>query len=88
MRVRAKSMGYIYNVRKREGEVFDLVPVKGYKKNGDVLGEPVVYSPEQQFSDKWMEKVDADDVASESPVKKKAKKVAAPVQQDYDDEVI
>jgi hypothetical protein len=55
MRVRATKMGYYGLQRRREGDVFELVPVKTVKDK-----KPVVITPEQQFSELWMEKVDAD----------------------------
>lgn len=55
MKVRATQVGYYGNVRRRVGDIFDLVPVKGL--NGK--REKVTFTPEQQFSEKWMEKVGA-----------------------------
>jgi hypothetical protein len=52
MRVKATRIGYYGHRRRREGEVFDLAPRKILKD-----GKEVVLSPEQQFSNSWMEKV-------------------------------
>lgn len=64
MKVRAKLIsdggkegrvvGYYGNRRIKEGEVFDLVTVKGKDRNGNI----VTRKPEDQFSPKWMEKID------------------------------
>lgn len=56
MKVQATKLGYYDHKRMREGEVFELSPIKGLRN-----GEPKTYSPEEQFSDKWMEKVNDDD---------------------------
>jgi len=50
MKVRVKEgcTGWIYNQLRHEGETFELVEVEGI--NGK-------RSPEQQFSDKWMQKL-------------------------------
>lgn len=60
MKVRAKFVsengkegrvvGYFGNRRIREGQVFEIVPLKD--KEGKII------SPEQQFSKKWMERLD------------------------------
>lgn len=63
MQVRAKRLGF-YGSRKRAGEVFELVEVKGFKQVGRSKKlEPVVLSPEQQFSSDWMEKVEGGEPA-------------------------
>lgn len=62
IRVRATRLGYIHNKRVKEGEEFTLVPVKGFKKaggNGDKT--PIEISAEQQFSERWMERVEDDE---------------------------
>jgi len=74
MKVQALRTGYINHVRRREGEVFVLKPVKGkkYVDKTDKAGKPIldkkgnplrhlvdhVFSTEEQFSDVWMVKVD------------------------------
>ena len=64
MKVRATRTGYYGHKRRREGEVFDLNPVKN--KKGTVI------PAEAQFSDVWMEKVDAS-TKSKKPESKMAK---------------
>ena len=49
-------MGYYNHKRVKPGQVFVLVPQKGIGKDK----KPFVIPPEKQFSDKWMEKVEAD----------------------------
>lgn len=62
MLVRATQKGY-YNLKRiKEGEIFELVPIEGLYKDDSKPGEakPVkkTWTPEEQFSSKWMEKVD------------------------------
>jgi hypothetical protein len=55
MRVRAKTMGYYGDLRRREGDIFDLVErTVGDKEKRRRL------TAEQQFSNIWMEEVDKD----------------------------
>lgn len=82
MKVRAKKLGYYDNKRRREGEVFELKPVKGKKKKAERNIGDLVLTPEQQFSDLWMERVDG-----EAPVKKEEPKVEEP-DSSSEDEVI
>jgi hypothetical protein len=56
MKVRALRIGYYDHVRRREGDVFELKPVKGHKREGGKL-VPHVFTVEEQFSHVWMEKV-------------------------------
>lgn len=73
IRVRATKDGYYGDARRRAGDVFTLVPIEGtfHEKVLDAAGDPkrdaggYVYtevektlSAEDQFSSKWMEKVD------------------------------
>lgn len=67
MQVKAKKLGYYNHKRRAEGVVFTLVPVKVKGKDGKL----VTIEPEDQFSEKWMEKFDAKG-------SKKAKAAAAP----------
>jgi hypothetical protein len=89
MKVRALSMGYYDNKRRREGEVFELKPLRG--KFMDPVSKKMVdgvKQPEELFSSKWMEVVDGSE-EREEPVVKKAqskKKKEEPVYED--DEVI
>lgn len=50
MKVRAISLGYQDNRRRYPGDVFVLTPIT--KRDGTII------TPEQQFSKRWMEKVD------------------------------
>jgi hypothetical protein len=95
MKVRATALGHIYNVRKREGDVFELVPVKGFVKRGDILEKKeITITPEMQFSAKWMEKVGSkqavvDDDSDSAPVVKRRKKQDVEPEPQYsDDDVI
>lgn len=54
MKVQATKLGYYLHKRRREGETFDLVEIKGLDKDNN----PIVISPEQQFSKKWMKALD------------------------------
>lgn len=56
MKVRAKSLGYYGDRRRKEGEIFELV-------DRTVRGETV--PAKSQFSDRWMEQVDADSSSAE-----------------------
>ena len=65
MRVRATQAGFYQNKRYREGQEFVLIEVPVYQelKAGEVAkpgkGEPIaLIKPEDQFSEKWMEKVE------------------------------
>lgn len=51
MKVRVKEgcIGWIYEQLREEGDEFTLVPVETH--TGEIL------SPEQQYSDKWMERL-------------------------------
>jgi len=74
MKVRAleitgqKYSGYYDHKRRLPGEIFTLVPLTRVDKNG----KKVSVSPENQFSKKWMEKVDKStpiaQPANETPV--------------------
>lgn len=54
MRVKAKRTGYIDHHLKKAGDVFELVERKGLDRHG----KAIVLSPEMQFSEKWMERLD------------------------------
>jgi len=60
MKVRAKLItgqkysGYYEHKRRVAGEVFNLVPLKKIAKDG----RTIIISPENQFSERWMEKID------------------------------
>jgi hypothetical protein len=59
MRVRAIQLGYYGHKRRREGQEFVLEPIKRLRKDVKT-GEmrEITISAEQQFSKRWMEKVD------------------------------
>ena len=80
MKVRATKLGYYDLLKRKEGDVFELKEIKGL----DMNGKPVTYSPQDQFSSKWMEKFDsAQAVKSKAGSKKPASNV-----QSSDSEVI
>ena len=66
MKVKAKKLVFYGNRRYREGEVFELV----FRKGINAKGEPIELTPEQQFSEKAMEKLE--EPARVTPSKKKA----------------
>lgn len=69
MKVRATQPGYYKHERRREGDVFVLEPIKRQRTDAATgLMREVTIMPEQQFSERWMEKVD---VAPEKPKKEK-----------------
>ena len=57
MKVRALAMGYFGHKRIREGEVFELKPIKVKEKDRKTkkITERLI-TPEEQFSEIWMEK--------------------------------
>lgn len=65
MRVKATKTGFYNHIRRREGDVFTLIPVSTVERDEkgqvkfDATGNttPVVISPDKQFSPRWMEKV-------------------------------
>lgn len=68
MRVRAIKMGYYELKRKKEGTEFTLIPIKGHVQENGKLVEKT-FSPEEQFTPRWMEKV-----LDEPKVKSKSRK--------------
>ena len=54
MKVIATRVGYYEHRRRKANEVFELIEINGLKD-----GKPKKFSPEEQFSQKWMEKYDA-----------------------------
>jgi len=59
MRVKAKMLCYYENKRRKEGEVFALKEKRGFTvdpKTGKKV--PIVISPEEQFSETYMERLD------------------------------
>jgi len=65
IRVRAIRTGYYEHIRRREGDVFDLVPRQGFTnevvreagKRPRKVQKPYVLTAEDQFSVEWMEEV-------------------------------
>jgi hypothetical protein len=59
MKVRAKTMIYYDDMRRREGEVFELKPIKLVRRDEKTKTETVkLLTPEMQFTEEFMEKVD------------------------------
>lgn len=58
MKVRATQLGFYRLVRRRPGDIFELKPLKGVKMDRDGNRTPHVFAPEEQFSKRWMEKVE------------------------------
>ena len=60
MKVRARAVtgqkysGYYDHKRRVAGEIFTLVPITKVAKDG----RKIIISPENQFSDRWMERLD------------------------------
>lgn len=75
MKVRAKSTGYYDLKRRKEGAVFELATVSGITIDKHGKKSPVTFTPEQQFSEKWMERVDVD-VEAEPKIEQPRKPVA------------
>lgn len=73
MRVRAKRVGYIHHKLMEEGEEFDLVDFKAIDPETE---KEVTITAEQQFSRKWMVKVQVKDesaaVVADAALKPKA----------------
>jgi hypothetical protein len=65
MKVRATQLGFYRLVRRRPGDIFELKPVKGVKMDRQGNRTPYVFSAEEQFSPRWMEKVE-DTLAADS----------------------
>ena len=59
MRVRATQLGYYGHKRRHPGQEFDLEPIKRIKIQPDGTSKEITISPEQQFSVRWMERVEA-----------------------------
>lgn len=73
MKVRAKRMGYYEHKRIKPGQEFVLVTRKGLDRDK----KPITLTPEKQFTDEWMEKVEAVVEDDSAPVAAKAKGKAA-----------
>lgn len=59
IKVRATSLGYIYHKRRYEHDVFTLTPFEGQRYNDKGKLESVWITAQDQFSERWMEVVDA-----------------------------
>lgn len=57
MKVRATRFGF-YDKKRKEGDVFVLAPKEGHKQAADGSLVPHTFTAEEQFSKKWMEKVE------------------------------
>lgn len=81
MKVRATQLGYYGNHRRREGDVFVIKPKKGWKVDQQTGKKTeVVFSAEDQFSERWMERFD-----KAAQAKLKAERLAA---EDADDGIV
>lgn len=49
--------GYIYDILRKKGDVFYLVDVECVNEKDNETGKPLIYTAQEQFSSKWMEKV-------------------------------
>ena len=70
MKVRATALGYYGHKRRREGQEFELEPIKRLRKQKDGSMKEITISADQQFSTRWMEKVDVPTPAVTSKPKK------------------
>jgi len=68
MKVRATQLGYYNHRRRFEGDIFDLEVLTIKRQDKDGKFKEIRLTPEQQFSPKWMEKIETDQV--ERPKKK------------------
>lgn len=86
MKVKALKLGYYSHQRRRIDEEFILKPIKGLMRDDKGRATPKTFTPEEQFSKAWMERVEDEEVVST----KGKKKISLPVSQEIfqDDEVI
>lgn len=77
MKVRAKRLGFYNHSRVREGTVFHLKPRKGkfWDKEQQKFVERI-QSPEEQFSELWMERWDAKAQKEAAKAAEKAEEMA------------
>jgi len=59
VRVSSEKGGFMYGRQRLDGDVFILKPVE-HSTNLDENGEPEIISAEQQFSSRWMIRIDSD----------------------------
>ena len=57
VRVKEDCSGFFDGVLRREGSEFEIEAKTHYSKT-DEKGDPLVISEEEQFSAKWMERID------------------------------
>ena len=74
MKVRATQLGYYGNVRIQAGTVFDIHPVEGVTRDNKGKKKKLTLTPEQQFSEVWMEKVSEKEAKPEKSEKPKTDK--------------
>lgn len=80
MKVRATQLGYYDHRRRKPGEVFELIEVKGFTKDPKTEKvSPLTLSPEQQFSENWMEKVDESTPVGQAPETEDGAREPAPL---------
>jgi hypothetical protein len=61
MKVRAIELGYYGHKRRQPGAEFVLEPLKRIRKDAKTgLMKEILITPEQQFSSRWMERVDGE----------------------------
>ena len=90
MKVRIKDKYYIYDRLYKDGEICVLRDYEGHKRIRDGVVEPVVIKADDQFSERFMEKLDGE--AEVAKPKKAAKKVSKKkeepevVEDDFSDE--
>jgi hypothetical protein len=72
IRVRATREGYYNYKRRKEGEVFYLIPIRGVIRDRSGREKKHTFTPEQQLSEKWMERVPEDYVPSNESEKPRA----------------
>lgn len=68
MKVKAMKPGYHNHRLRKEGEVFDLVPIEGLSNDR----KKKIFQSEEQFSEAWMQKLDAKSVAKRAKEAPKA----------------
>lgn len=84
MQVRATKTGYYNHGRIKEGQIFVLTERKGL----DHTGKKIVLSPEAQFSEKWMIRVNGSDdppIVESKQASARGKSKASPAKQSSDD---
>lgn len=67
MKVKALRQSYYEGRKVKPGDVFELKEVRGLNSNY----EPTIFTPEQQFSSRWMEKIEEVSRKSEKSMRPK-----------------